>query len=165
MHRRTSLVVRLFAALTLGAVAAGLGACSEPDTGRDSLATGGERVTALVTDAARALPVAVDVTPPSRTGEVTCRKRFLGYAVGTTGAHRVEVPLIIDLPEGTLAETVLPAIEAYWREQGYDIDRSDADDGRYPKLRAHTDHYEVVVTAFRGLARVTFYAVSPCLKG
>jgi hypothetical protein len=154
----------VLAASLLGTAALGAGACSEPDTGRDSLATGRERVSALVTDAARAIPVAVDMTPPSKTGEVTCRKRLLGYAIGTTGAHRVEVPLIVDIPEGTRAETLLPAIEEYWREQGYEVDRSDADDSRYPKLRAHVDGYEVVATAFRELPRVTFYAVSPCLE-
>jgi hypothetical protein len=153
------------AVLALGLAAGLLSACSKPSTGPGDLASGRERVVDLVEEAAAALPpgLAVTVTPPTETGEVTCRKKLLGYAVGSAGTHRAEVPLLVDTPAGTNPRAALTAIEQRWRDQGYDIDRSGLSSERYPKIRARIDGYEVVATADLQTPRLTFYAVSPCL--
>ena len=163
MVRRGSKVARTAAAL---AVAAGLlGACSTPSTGAGDLDRGRTRVVDLVEEATAALPpgLAVSVEPPTETGEVTCRKKLLGYAVGSAGTHRVEVPLLVDTPAGTNPRDALTGVEQRWRELGYDVDRSGLSSERYPKIRARVDGYEVVATADLQTPRLTFYAVSPCL--
>jgi hypothetical protein len=152
-------------AAALGVAATLLGGCSTPATGTGDLAEGRKRIVDLVDEATAALPpgLAVSVDPPTETGEVTCRKKLLGYSVGSAGTHRVEVPLLVDTPAGTDPRDALTGIEQRWRELGYEIDRSGLSSDRYPKIRARVDGYEVVATADLQTPRLTFYAVSPCL--
>jgi hypothetical protein len=149
----------------LGVAVALLGACSTPSTGPGDLERGRKRVVDLVDEATAALPpgLAVSVTSPTETGEATCRKKLLGYAVGSAGTHRVEVPLLVDMPAGTNPRDALTGVEQRWQQLGYDIDRSGLSSERYPKIRARVDGYEVVATADVQTPRLTFYAVSPCL--
>jgi hypothetical protein len=152
--------------LAVAAVAL-LGSCSEPAAGTDSLAAGKARVRDLLAGAAGALDLAgvgADLPPVPPAGEVTCRRTFLGYAVGTTGEHRAEVPLIVALPGGTEAEPLLDTVEAHWRDEGYSVDRTERSDGRFPKVRARVDGYELVATALRDRPQFHLYAVSPCLR-
>ena len=151
-------------AVLLTCCAVGLAACSTPSTGDDTLATGKARVTELVVEAATALPGDPAFDEPTVVGEMTCRKKLFGYAIGDAGSRRVEVPLLIDLPEGTETETLLPAIADVWRGRGYHIDRSGLSSERYPKLRARVDGYEVVATAVQDRPQFALYAVSECLE-
>jgi len=144
------------------------GACSTPETGSDNLATGKARVQDLLHEALATLPEDSDYVVPAEPGRQTCRKTFLGYAVGTTGAHRAEIPTIVDLPSGSDPAERLTEIEAVWRDAGYDVTRPRTADGRFPKVQATVDDYRVVMTAFIDQPpdvppRVTVYAVSPCL--
>ncbi len=140
-------------------------ACSSPSTGDDPLATAKERVAELVVEAATALPGDPAFDEPTFVGEVTCRKKLFGYAVGDAGTRRAEVPLLIDFPDGTETELLLPAVEGMWRERGYKIDRSGLSSDRYPKIRARVDGYEVVATAVQlKPPQFAIYAVSECLE-
>jgi hypothetical protein len=154
------------AAVALGLTAGLLAGCSSPSTGAGDLAGGRKRIVDLVDEATAALPpgLAVSVESPTETGEVTCRKKLLGYAVGSAGTHRVEVPLLVDTPAGSNPRDALTGIEQRWRELGYDVDRSGLSSERYPKIRARVDGYEIVATADLQTPRLTFYAVSPCLE-
>ena len=156
---------RIFRTVAVAGLLA-LGACSTPETGADDLATGRERVVDLVDEAASGLPpgLAATVETPTRTGDVTCRRKFLGYAVGSAGTDRAEVPLLVEVPAGTDVRSLLPDVERLWQDRGYEIDRSGLSSDRYPKVRARVDGYEVVATADVNTPRLTFYAVSPCLE-
>ena len=152
-------------ALVVGVVVTGAG-CSTPRTASGSLGQGKERVVQLVLDAAHALPPTSRYEPPTRVGTQTCRKTIVGFAVGSTGAHRVEVPLLVAIPEGEAMTALLARIEAAWRAAGYRLDRSRLDESRFPQLRAHAPAgYQVVATALPASAQIDLYAVSPCLRG
>jgi hypothetical protein len=151
--------------LVLGVAVMGAG-CSTPKTAPGSLAQGKERVAQLVLDAAHALPATSQYTPPTEVGTQTCRKTIVGYAFGTTGAHRVELPLLVSTAKGQSATSLLARIEAAWRAAGYRLDRSRLHDGRFPQLRAHAPGgYDVVATALPAASQIDLYAVSPCLRG
>lgn len=139
-------------------------ACSAPSTAAGTIESAEQRVLELVTDTAAALPLDEEPAPPERTGLVRCRRTFLGYTIGSTGAHRVEVPMLIELPEGSDARTLLDDVERSWTEQGFAIDDSDRDDDRFPKLRASVDGYEIVATAMVERAQLNLYAISPCVR-
>lgn len=142
-----------------------LAACSTPRTGRDDLATGKVRVQELLQEALDELPSSAKYELPEAPGEQTCRKTFLGYAVGTTGTRRAEIPAIVALPEGTDTRPFLDMIERVWQDRGYDVSRPRTADGRFPKVQAKVDDgYRVVMTAFADRPQVTVYAVSPCLR-
>ncbi len=108
--------LRIFRTVAVAGLLA-LGACSTPETGADDLATGRERVVDLVDEAASALPpgLAATVETPTQTGDVTCRRKFLGYAVGSAGTDRAEVPLLVEVPAGTDVRSLLPDVEQLWR--------------------------------------------------
>ena len=94
-----------------------------------------------------------------------CKKRFLGYVVGDTGAHRAELPVVVPLTGAGDGASLLPRIEKYWRSLGYTIDRSGLSDRQFPKVRAHVDTGDLIVaTGYVGLPEVNLYAVSPCVK-
>jgi hypothetical protein len=147
--------------------AAALAGCSSPATGTDSLAAGKERVIGLVDDAIRTLPPSAHAATVPTTGTTACRKKLLGFAVGTTGRHHVEAPVLVDTDAGTNPRSLLAAIEAKWRAQGYTIDRSGLGDARYPKITANgPGGYSAVATAIMTAPqRLDLYAVSPCLAG
>ena len=140
--------------------------CSTPATGDDTLAAGQERVEQLVADAAATLPETVEPQRPFASGSVACRRKFLGYATGTTGKRRAEAPILVPVPDGTSPRSLLDPIAALWEDEGYTIDRSGLSDERYPKIRATTpDGYEIVATAIMyGPNRLDLYAVSRCLQ-
>ncbi len=162
---------RLLAVVTvaLGGLLAG---CSTPRVAHDGYATGRLRVVALLNEAGTALPPALGFhrVTLANTDRELCHKKFLGYAVGTTGARQPEVTGIVNVPETTDTRALLPRIEAMWRTRGYRIDRSGLDDPRFPKVRAHTGDYTVVATSFsnsggfKDRPRITLYAVGDCMK-
>jgi hypothetical protein len=167
--------IERFAAFACGvaAIVAASG-CSSPRTASGTLEAGKQRVTALVLDAAHALPPATKFTPPTLVGTQVCRKSLAGFAAGTTGAHRAQVPLIVYPPADTPAEPLLADIEAAWKKSGYRLDRSRIHEDRFPQVSATTpDGFEVVATAFAQLPepaptvtpQIDLYAVSPCLRG
>ncbi len=140
--------------------------CSSPASGTDSLATGRARVLQLVTDAASTLPAGTHPTDPA-TGTTPCKRTILGYAVGNTGRHRVEAPILVRLDSKIDPRSLLGPIEARWRADGFAVDRSGLSDARYPKIRARTpDGYDVVATALvKPTPQLNLYAVSKCLRG
>ena len=164
-RRRTTAFV-----LVAGLVALTAG-CSTPTTATGTLDAGRQRVAALVLDAAHALPATVSFTPPQAVGTLACRKKFAGFVIGRTGAHRAEVPLLVKVDPGT-GRHLLDVIGASWRAAGYTLDRSRIDEGDFPQLSANTpDGYHVVATALTRppaagqRAQLNLYAVSPCLRG
>jgi hypothetical protein len=90
----------------------------------------------------------------------------LGFVTGRTGAHRAEVPLIVEVRPGT-GRQLLDVIGAAWEKADYEVNRSRVDEAGFPQIRAHTpDGYEVVATAFTRsaeLSKIDLYAVSECL--
>jgi hypothetical protein len=152
-------------ALVLGVVVTGAG-CSTPKTAPGSLAQGKERVARLVLDAAHALPASSQYQPPTEVGTQPCRKTIVGYAFGTTGADRAEVPLLVSIPASQSTTALLARIGAVWRAAGYRLDRSRLQESRFPQLRAHApEGYDVVATALPTASQIDLYAVSPCLRG
>ena len=122
--------------------------------------------------AAHALPATVRFWPPAAVGTQPCRKTVAGYVVGTTGAHRAEVPLIVRTPASRSAPSLLPVIEAAWARAGYRIDRSRIHESRFPQVRATDPQgYDVVATAFASTtnvpapSQIDLYSVSQCLRG
>ena len=105
------------------------------------------------------------------TDREVCRKKFLGYSLGGQAARQPEVTAIVNLPQGTNPNAMIPRIEARWRERGFRIDRSAVDDPKFPKLRAHTGDYTLVATSFShtpgfsNAPRVTLYVVGSCMHG
>lgn len=157
---------RIFLAL-LGATAVLCASgCSQPASGTDTLATGRARVLALVSDPLRVLPAGVHPSAPA-TGETPCKRTFLGYALGNTGRHRVEAPILVTVDPNVDPRSALAPIEARWRAQGFTIDRSGLSDARYPKIRARTpDGYDIVATALlKPTRQLNLYAASKCLRG
>lgn len=140
--------------------------CSTPATGDGTLTEGQARTEELVADAAATLPATVEPQKPFVSGSVACRRKFLGFATGTTGARRAEAPILVPVPAGTSPRSLLDPIAALWEDEGYEIDRGGLSDERYPKIRATTsDGYEIVATAIMyGPNRLDLYAVSPCLQ-
>lgn len=160
--------VRRWPLFAVALAAFGLAACHEPAVGRDSYEQGRQRVVDLVNEAGAALPAGSGFHPVTRsdTDREVCRTTFLGYAVGTAGSRQPEVTTFVNLPARLNDDAMLAVVEAKWRARGYVIDRSDAHDPRYPKIRARTDGYTAVVTSFRrAVNRITLYAVAPCLRG
>jgi hypothetical protein len=142
-----------------------LAACSTPSTGSDDYATGSQRVVQLVADAAQSAATGARVGQPL-SGPVTCRRRFLGYAVGRAGTRKAESPLSIDLAEDAPVGPMLERIASQWRADGYDVDDSAIDDERFPKVRARVPGgYEVVATGLLAQHQLELYAVSGCLDG
>jgi hypothetical protein len=160
--RERAAIVGCLALFALGT----LTACSTPASGTDTTAAGQARLASLLGDVIETLPASADATTPDAHGAVTCRKKFLGYAVGTTGKNKVEVPVIVRLEPGTDPVPMLDPIEQRWRDQGYTIDLRDRDDKRYPKVRARTpDGYELIATAITDQPkRLDLYGVSRCLR-
>jgi hypothetical protein len=151
-------------------VAAGTG-CSTPHTASGTLDDGRQRVTALVLEAARALPATVTYSPPREVGEQPCRKTVAGYVIGKTGAHRAEVPLIVKVPVAA-AFHLLNVIGDAWTKAGYTVNRSRIGEGGFPQLSADTpDGYHVAATALTRQpatgeeSQIDLYAVSQCLSG
>jgi len=157
---------RTFIALLGAAALLGASGCSQPARGTDSLATGRARVLALVTDTLSVLPAGVHPSEPA-TGETPCKRTFLGYAIGNTGRHRVEAPILVAVDPKVDPRSALAPIEARWRALGFTIDRSDLSDARYPKIRARTpDGYDIVATALlKPTRQLNLYAASKCLRG
>lgn len=162
------------AALAFSAL--GGAACQAPATAPGTRAEGRARVLALLDEADAALRHVADYTPTRATGPVTCRRRLVGYAVGTTGAQRVESPRIVAQPGDparwtltdrgpALARAAIQPVERLWRSRGYRLDRSGLSNTRFPKVVATVDGYRVVVTGFADRPQATLYAVSPCLRG
>lgn len=158
-------------ALTVILVASG---CSTPRTASGTLDEGKQRVTQLVVDTAHALPANTTFDPPTEVGTQPCRKTFAGFATGTTGSHRAQVPLLVYPPANVLAEPLLADIEAAWKKAGYRLDRSRIHEDRFPQVGAVTpDGYEIVATAFaqppppaaKVKPQIDLYAVSQCLRG
>jgi hypothetical protein len=140
--------------------------CSTPKMAPGSLAQGKERVVQLVLEAVHALPRTAEYQPPTEVGTQPCRKTILGYAVGSTGAHRAEVPLLVSTPAAQSTTALLARIDAAWRAAGYRLDRSRFHESRFPQLRAHAPAgYDVVATALPTASQIDLYAVSPCLRG
>jgi hypothetical protein len=135
-------------ALALGVVATCAG-CSTPKTAAGTLAAGKQQVVQLVLDAAHALPPTSTFTPPTEVGTQRCEKTFAGYVIGSTGAHRAQVPLIVYPPSQSSLTGLFGLLTASWDRAGYRIDDSRVHETRFPQIRAHaTDGYDVVATAF-----------------
>jgi hypothetical protein len=143
----------------------GSGCAGTPRIADGTLAEAKTRVVALVKATGRAVgPRAVDV-PVNGADELPCKKRFLGYVVGDTGAHRAEVPVVVMLTGRGDGASLLPRIERYWRSRGYTIDRSGLSDHHFPKVRAHVGSGELLVaTGYVGLPEVNLYGVSACVR-
>jgi hypothetical protein len=156
---RTATVLAVLALITLPG-------CSTPASGSDSLAEGEGRVAELVENATKTLPDTVEPQTPYETGTVACRRKFLGYATGTTGRRRAEAPILVPVPDGVSPRALLDPIAEQWTDAGFTVNRDGLSDERYPKIRATTpDGYEVVATAIMyGPPRLDLYAVSRCLK-
>jgi len=161
-------VRRVIAPFVLLGVVAVVSGCSTPHTAPGTLDEGRQRVTALVLEAAHALPATVTLTPPTKVGDVPCRKKVAGYVIGETGAHRAEVPLVVKVPPGT-GRHQLDVIGAAWSKAGYALNRSRLDESGFPQLSADTpDGYHVVATALTrspAQSQLDLYAVSQCLRG
>ncbi len=155
--------------LLLVALTGCVSACSAPDTAAGTLTEGRSRVLALVNGAAATLPESAVFVPAQETGNVPCRRKFLGYTTGSTGAHRAEVPIVVNFEPNAVVDVnvVLDTIEQEWRDAGYAIDTSNRADQRFPKVRAVTpDGDEVVATAITGPPpQLRLYSVSECLRG
>src|SRR4051812_19124554 len=122
----THLVFRGFrVAVVLAAVAAASG-CSTPSVGHDRFDTGQRRVVELLNQTGAALPAKAGFEPVTSKDldREVCRKKFLGYSLGGSVARRPEVTAIVSLRPGTNPDTMIPSIEAVWREHGYRVDRS-----------------------------------------
>lgn len=147
-------------ALLLGSACAGT-----PKIADGNLTDAKTRVIALVKATGRAIgPSAADV-PVRGADELPCKKRLLGYVVGDTGAHRAEVPVVVQLTGTGDGASLLPRIERYWRSRGFTIDRSGMSDNHFPKLRAYVSTGELLVaTGYVGLPEVNLYAVSACVR-
>jgi hypothetical protein len=147
--------------------------CSSPRTASGTLDEGKQRVTALVLEAAHALPANSTFTPPTLVGSPACRRSLAGFGAGTTGAHRAEVPLFVFPPADRPARPLLTDLGDAWEKAGYRVDRSRMGTQRFPQLRATTpDGFTVAATAFAQLPgkptikpQIDLYAVSPCLRG
>jgi hypothetical protein len=141
--------------------------CSTPATGTDTLAAGRERVLALASDAARTLPPSAHPKTPFATGTTTCRRKFLGYAVGSTGRHRAEAPILVEVDDGADLRALLNTVDRFWQSEGFTVDRAELSDERYPKIHARTpDGYALTATGITiGAPRLDLYAVSQCLRG
>jgi hypothetical protein len=151
--------------LIVAAVLFGGGCAGTPKIAGGSLGEAKTRVIALLKATGRAIgPRAVDV-PVHGADELPCKKRFLGYVVGDTGAHRAELPVVVMLTGTGDGASLLPRIEAYWRSRGYTIDRSGLSDRHFPKVRAHVGSGELLVaTGYVGLPQINLYGVSECVR-
>jgi hypothetical protein len=172
MRLRPPHLPRFATAFVLLVAVAGATGCSTPHTASGTLDQGRQRVTALVLEAAQALPATVTYAPPRAVGEQPCRKTLAGFVIGRTGAHRVEVPLLVKVPIGA-GRQVLDLIGAAWTHAGYAVNGARLGEVGFPQLRADTpDGYRVVATALTRppgpgatSQQLDLYAVSPCLRG
>jgi hypothetical protein len=140
------------------------GCTGTPPIAGGTLAKAKARVIALVDETGAALGPRAPRVRVVSAGELPCKKRLLGYAVGDTGARQAEVPLPVILSGTGDGASLLPRIEAYWRSRGYTIDRSGLSDRHFPKVRAHAGSDLLVATGYADLPEVNLYAVSPCLR-
>lgn len=147
------------------AVTLGTGCAGTPRIATGTLAAEKTRVVALVTATGRLLgPRAPDV-PVQSPDELACKKQFLGYSVGDTGAHRAEVTALVTLTGTGDGASLLAGIERYWRARKYSIDRRGMSDQHFPKVRATVGTGELLVaTGYVGYPQVNLYAVSPCVR-
>jgi hypothetical protein len=155
-----------WAPLTLVAAVAMLSGCAgTPRIANGTLADAKTRVVALVKATSVAIgPRAPELTVPPP-DELPCKKRFLGYAVGDTGAQQAEVPVVVTLEGAGDGASLLPHIEQYWKSRGYTIDRRGLSDHHFPKVRAHLSNGDLLVaTGYVGFPEVNLYAVSPCVR-
>ena len=155
-------------ALVVVIAAAGVlasGCAGTPSIAEGNLADAKTRVITLVRATGRAIgPRAADV-PVRGADELPCKKRFLGYVVGDTGARRAEVPVVVLLTGEGDGASLLPRVESYWRSRGYTIDRSGLSDRSFPKVRARVPTGELLVaTGYVGLPEVNLYGVSDCVR-
>jgi hypothetical protein len=152
------------AALIVAVVTLGTGCAGTPRIGDGSLADAKTRVTRLVRATGRALGPRAPVISVPAADELPCKKRFLGYAVGDTGAHQAELPVIVPLTGAVDGASLLPRVESFWRSRGYKIDRSGMSDHTFPKLRTRVGDTLLVATGYVNLPEVNLYAVSPCVR-
>jgi hypothetical protein len=164
-HRPAAFVPSVRMVLVAAAVAFGSGCAGTPRIEQGTLADAKTRVVALVTATGGAIgPRAPDVSVGTA-DELPCKKRFLGYVVGDTGAHRAEVSAIVKLTGQGDGASLLGGIERYWRAHKYSIDRRGISDQHFPKLRATDGTGDLLVaTGYVGLPQVNLYAVSPCVR-
>lgn len=147
------------------AVVLGAGCAGTPRIASGHLADAKARVVALVNATGRSVGSRLSFVPAQSADELPCKKKFLGYSVGDTGAHQAEVPVSVAVTGGSDGAALLPGIETYWRKQGYPIDRSGLSDRQFPKLRAHAGNDVLLVaTGYVGLPRLNLYAVSACVR-
>src|SRR4051794_35154965 len=99
---------RTVAALTLVALPL-IAGCSTPEKGADTLAAGRQKVVDLVNEATRSLPTTAHAQTVAATGTTNCRKNALGFAVGTTGRHVVEAPVLVQVDAGADPKSALDA--------------------------------------------------------
>lgn len=148
------------------AVTVGAGCAGTPRIAKGTLADAKTRVTALVAATADAIGPRAPNVSVGAPDLLPCKKRFLGYVVGDTGAHRAELPVVVPLTGEGDGASLLPRIERYWRSRGYTIDRSGMSDRVFPKVRARVGTGDLLVaTGYAGLPEVNLYAVSPCVRG
>ena len=159
---------RAIAPFVLLGVVAAVAGCSTPHTAGGTLDEGRQRVTALVLEAAHALPATVTFTPPTKVGEQPCRKTVAGFVIGKTGAHRAEVPLFVKVPAGT-GRSLLDVLGRAWSKSGYQLNDSRLGETGFPQLSADTpDGYHLAATALTRSSeqsQIDLYAVSQCLRG
>ena len=147
--------------------------CTTPAVAHDSYQTGRHRVVELLNQSGSALPPGSGFKPVSLsdTDREVCRKKFLGYSLPGPVGRQPEVTQIVNLPNHTDPNSMLPRIEALWRQQGYQLDLSGLRDPKFPKIRAHTGDYTLVATSFShtpgfsNTPRVTLYVVGACMRG
>lgn len=152
--------------LIVTALLLGSGCAGTPRVAVGTLADAKTRVIALVKETGRAIGPRAPSVPVHGADELPCKKRFLGYVVGDTGAHRAEVPVVVQLTGTGDGASLLARIERYWRSRGFTIDRSGLSDHHFPKVRAHVDTGELLVaTGYVGLPEVNLYGVSACFSG
>jgi hypothetical protein len=134
--------------IVIGAVATA-GGCSTPKTASGSFDQGKQQVVRLVLDAARALPATSRYQPPTEVGSQLCKKTIAGYTIGSTGAHRAQVPLIVYPPKDSSLTEMFGDLTASWRKANDAIDRSRENEKRFPQVHAHAaGGNEVIATAF-----------------
>ena len=143
-----------------------LGGCTTPVTGAGTLAEAKQRVVDLVNQTAGQVGSPVEYTPVTvgASDRVPCRKHFLGYTISRLSTHRAEVTDPIPFTGSQDGASLLPRIEAYWKSQGWPIDRSGMSDRHYPKLRTHVGGDLLVATGYVGHPQVNLYGVSECVR-
>jgi hypothetical protein len=151
--------------LPLVLIVLGTGCAGTPRIATGTLADAKTRVVALVTATGTAIGSRAPDVPVQAADQLPCKKRFLGYVVGDTGAHRAETSAVVMLTGKGDGASLLGSIERYWRARHYSIDRSGLSDQHFPKVRATADTGDLIVaTGYVGAPEVNLYAVSPCVR-